>query len=187
MNSPLFQSEIFQKEIDNMFKELMTVSSMMGKFADFDIDGKKLFLEHMEGVTEKLRIVITRLRLADDAMGNEVLRMTGAQMLNANTNLEMMADGLRQQMEEMRAVIAREEATCDPAELAMIKRAWEERFPRTGQFDLGRVMSDPSIAEGFTDPQAIKAANEVASDPSKIENYRDRPALYDLLKATFGL
>ncbi|KAL4419045.1 hypothetical protein ABPG77_011027 [Micractinium sp. CCAP 211/92] len=177
-------SEIFQKEMNEMFQELTQLSTMIGKFGDFDTEGKKLFLERVEGLVEKLKVSMARVRLAkDDPMGQEMLRLQAVQMLEANTNMDMMLQGMEATLADMRSVIAREEATCDPAVLAAIKREWAERFRMVGSMNVDAMTRDPLVMQGSMDPQALKAANEVLEDPTAVEKYRDNAPLYAFLKA----
>ncbi|KAL4451711.1 hypothetical protein ABPG75_007373 [Micractinium tetrahymenae] len=105
--SPLFESEIFQKEMNDMFKDLAALNGMIAKFGDFDIEGKKLFLEHLEGLVEKLKLSMARVRLAkEDPLGQEMLRLQAVQMLEANTNMDMMLQGMEVTLADMRSVIA---------------------------------------------------------------------------------
>ncbi|KAL4419044.1 hypothetical protein ABPG77_011026 [Micractinium sp. CCAP 211/92] len=84
--------------------------------------------ERAEGTLERLKVHMARVQLAkDDPMGQWLLRVQAVQMLEANTNMDMMLQGLEAMLADMRSLIAREEATCDPAVLAAIKREWIEQ------------------------------------------------------------
>ncbi|PSC69441.1 Oleoyl-acyl carrier chloroplastic [Micractinium conductrix] len=155
---------------------------MIGKFGDFDTEGKKIYVDHMAGLVDQLKVVLTRIKLSNDELGNEMLRMQNVQMLSANTNMQMIMEGLEQEMAEMRRVIALEEATTDPATLAAIKAAWQERFKYAANLRVDKLASDPQAMRGSLDPQALKAAQDVSADPRKIDQYRDNPDLYAFLE-----
>ena len=48
--------------------------------ADFDLTGKRLVLEQIEGMAERFQLVMKRLELADDPVGNMLLRQQRVQM-----------------------------------------------------------------------------------------------------------
>jgi len=56
------------------------LSSMIGKFGDFDLEGKKLFVDQMDGLVERLRVIIARVKLSDDPLGNQMLYQQNVQL-----------------------------------------------------------------------------------------------------------
>ncbi|PRW57321.1 conserved domain [Chlorella sorokiniana] len=155
---------------------------MLAKFADFDLEGKKIFIDQMEKLGEKMQIIMTRIQLADDPLGNEYLRMQRVQMLEAGTNMAATMDGFKSELEDMRRMVELEESCADPVMLDTVKQAYRQKFAYASKFNPMEVFSDPAMMEAAMDPDAMKAVSEVVDDPSKISNWRHKPQLYALLQ-----
>ncbi|KAI7839420.1 hypothetical protein COHA_006821 [Chlorella ohadii] len=186
MPSTLFDSEMFNKEMMELTQQLVSIQQMISKFADFDLEGKKIFIDQMEQLGEKLQIIMMRMQLADDPAGNEFLRMQRVQMLEAGTSMAATMDGFKAELEEMRKMVQLEETCADPTTLDAVKRAYRQKFEYASKFNPMEVFSDPELMDAAMDPEAMKAMSEVVENPSRIENWRHKPQLYALLKKMLG-
>lgn len=184
--SKLFDSEMFNKDMMELTQQLASIQGMIAKFADFDLEGKKIFIDQLEKLAEKLQIIMTRIQLADDPLGNEILRRQRVQMLEAGTSLAATMDGMKAELADMRKIVQLEEGCADPATLDALKQAYREKFEYASKFNPMEVFSDPAMMEAAMDPEAVKAVNEVVDDPSKLNNWRHKPQLYALLQRVLG-
>ncbi|KIZ04473.1 hypothetical protein MNEG_3486 [Monoraphidium neglectum] len=73
-----------------MTTELLQLSMLAGKFAEFDLTGKKMFVEKMGEASESCKIFMKRLELSDDPAAREYLRATNAKMLEGGLSLQAM-------------------------------------------------------------------------------------------------
>lgn len=133
-----------------------------------------------------MQIIMMRMQLADDPLGNEFLRMQRVQMLEAGTNMAATMDGFKTELQEMRKMVELEERCADPATLDAVKRAYRQKFEYASKFDPMSVFSDPALMDAALDPEAMKAVSEVVEDPSKLDNWRHKPQLHALLKKMLG-
>lgn len=180
--SKLFNSEIFMKEFIDLQQDLQQLIVMMHKFADFDLEGKKIFVDQLEKMGEKMRIIQARIKLSDDELGNWLLRQQNIQMLNASTNWDLVLSGLGNELAEMRRMIEQEERTSDPNQLAMYQQAWRHKFASVPYLTPEDLENDPELLAGSMDPEAMKAVSEVLDNRSALEKYRNNRPLFKFLQ-----
>ncbi|KAI3437804.1 hypothetical protein D9Q98_000251 [Chlorella vulgaris] len=185
--SPLLNSEVVLNELKQWHTSTDELLKMLGRIADFDPAGKRIILDKLDEASEGVRVTNARLRLCsrDDMGAESILRGQNEQLRHASTSLESMLSGMSQVTTLMRQYIEAEENTSDPQELARIKDMWQQmshtvlsKIPSLNPNDL----TDPLAREGIMHPQALRAATEVSKDPTRLEEWRSEPALYQFLK-----
>ena len=185
-----YESEIVQNEAITLLKDFESLSGLMGKYPMFDIEGKKIYLEQMESVAERLRIFHTRANLSDDPLVQKNLSSISKQLLFLSTNMASMHEGMKRQIDEFRRLLEEEEKIVDLNQLASFRSQLAAAMPfermSTIQksISMENIMKDPSIMMTLgSNPRALLAIDDIMQNgPFAIENYRDEPDLYNTLK-----
>jgi len=73
--------------------EFHGLNRLWGKYPDFDIEGKRIFLEHMDHILERLRVFNMRLKLTDDAAVKEYMSTVNKQLMFMSTNTDALYGG----------------------------------------------------------------------------------------------
>lgn len=188
-NSPVFQSELVIKEFSSLVKEISGLSSMSMKFPDFDLEGKKMYLDRMEDASNRYEVFIKRLELSQDPAAKEYLRSTNAQMLEGGFTLSQMFSGLKQSLQEYRRWVEQEErASVDPVAhqefLKYFREMW--RMSALGRMDMSYLLksTDPQvIMRAQQDPKFWVAIKEISTTPSSevLAKWLDDPAIGPLV------
>ena len=88
-----YESEIVAKESVVLFKDIDNLSGLMEKYPFFDVAGKKLFLEHMQSVCDRLKIFHARATLSGDSAVKKNLNDLDRQLLFLSTNAGAIYEG----------------------------------------------------------------------------------------------
>ena len=64
MNSPFLNSPVVAQEAQEIFEQFKQLSSLQPKYNKFDVEGKRIFVNQMEEMCEKLKVFTTRYKLA---------------------------------------------------------------------------------------------------------------------------
>ncbi len=94
-NSSVFKSSMVVEDFQRIGMEMSQLASLTSKFPDFDLEGKKMYLQKMEEACDSYRIFLKRMELADDPASKEFLRYMNAQMLNGGFTLQVGKPTLR--------------------------------------------------------------------------------------------
>ncbi|GAB4819474.1 hypothetical protein N2152v2_006520 [Parachlorella kessleri] len=152
----------------------------MAKFPDFDLEGKRIFMQETDAFVERFEIFNARLRLTDDPDIKGIVQKMNVQFLEANMSQESLIEGFKQYAEVLRKLLDEEERTADPVKLQALREAVRAMAPGSRLPNLSALTVDD--LEAIRDPKAYAAVIEVSQNPLALEKYRDRPALYSLLK-----
>lgn len=90
------ESQLVMDEAAAIMRDFGNLAPLMAKYAAFDLDGKRLFLENMQSVCDRLRIFHTRASLSDDPAVRECLTTLSRQLLFLSTNTNSVYDGERE-------------------------------------------------------------------------------------------
>ncbi|GAB4819475.1 hypothetical protein N2152v2_006521 [Parachlorella kessleri] len=120
----------------------------MAKFPDFDLEGKRIFIQQVDQLAERAEIHYTRLRLADGPEMKDIVRQLDVQCLEASFSLKCMVEGFKQRAEVLRQMLEEEERTSDPVKLRALREAMRASFPRQ------RVANLPPL-EDLTDEDQV--------------------------------
>ncbi|EFJ45144.1 hypothetical protein VOLCADRAFT_106101 [Volvox carteri f. nagariensis] len=176
-------SVIDRLAVTRMVKETVSLSQLAAKFPDFDLAGKRMYLDKMGEVSSRYEVFIKRLELSQDPAAREFLRFTTAQMLEGGFTYSQMFSGLKQSLQMYRQWVEHEErVSSDPVEhqkfLQDFRSMWEASF--LGRVDLTYLFDkvDPKILlKAQADPQYWVAIKEIASDPGAMRKWLDDPNL----------
>mmetsp|Transcript_36887 Transcript_36887/g.82035 ORF Transcript_36887/g.82035 Transcript_36887/m.82035 type:complete len:274 (+) Transcript_36887:119-940(+) len=186
--SNVFKSDLVIQEFNSVVSELMGLSRMASKFPDFDLEGKKMFLDKMEEASSRYEVFIKRLELSDDPGAKEYLRITNAQMLEGGFTLQAMFMGLKQSLDGYRVYVQQEErASADPVTHARFKEAFKGMWAQSalGRIDMNRMSAtDINILNrAQKDPNFWRAIKEISDSPSPevMRKWLDDPAIGPLV------
>eukprot|EP00877_Chromochloris_zofingiensis_P007094 jgi/Chrzof1/2638/Cz11g23130.t1 len=180
--SKVFQNEMVVRDFDSITSELRQLSTMLSKFPDFDLSGKRMFVEKMQESCERYQIFMKRLDLSDDPNAKEFLRYTNAQMLEGGFSWHTMFEGLNQVLGQYQQWVEQEErASVDPVKhqqfLQQFRQQWKQS--PTGRMDLSSYFTQ------FSDPVKISKAQSDPEVSTRQVRYRCRHnAMYPVV--TFG-
>jgi len=175
--SEVFKSDMVQKDFSSIVKELMDLSRMASQFVNFDLEGKKMFLDQMEKSSDRYEVFVKRLELSSDPGAAEYLRATNAQMLEGGFTLPQMFQGLKQGLDEYRKWIAAEEQViADPIKHQQFLKEFRTVWSRSalGGMDFGKLsnMDVSMLDRAQRDPQFWKAIKEIADNPTDLSVMR---------------
>ncbi|KAJ9513663.1 hypothetical protein QJQ45_015423 [Haematococcus lacustris] len=80
LRSKVFSSGMVVREFNSLVDEMMLLTRMSTKFPDFDLAGKRMYVDKMTEAHERYKIFYNRLLLSDDPAAKEYLRTTDANM-----------------------------------------------------------------------------------------------------------
>lgn len=98
-----FDSDIVQKEAREFFtdyQELMRIGSSYGKF---DRTGKQMFIERMEELLERYRIMLKRMELSDDFGAQMAMNQMRDQLGQFGMTPQQMFQQMEATLEQMKA------------------------------------------------------------------------------------
>lgn len=158
-------------ELSSLLRDVNGIMAMAPKFPDFDLSGKRLFIEKMEEAVERYEIFQKRLELADDPPTKEFLRHINAQMLEGGYTFRSVFLGFRSTLDQYRAVSdAEERAMADPIAYQKFKQNFKGDWQSHASWnlfstDMSKV--DPrAFYQAQSDPEFYKAIRELAENPS---------------------
>ncbi|NJK59464.1 MAG: DUF1825 family protein [Oscillatoriales cyanobacterium SM2_1_8] len=102
-----FDSEIVQKEAQNLFADYQNLVQLGTSYGKFDRAGKVLYIERMEEVLERYRIFMKRFELSDDFSAQLAVKQLETQLAQAGITPQQMFDGMHATLERMKAEIDR--------------------------------------------------------------------------------
>ncbi len=103
-----FESEIVQEEAKRLFgdyQELMKLGSDYGKF---DREGKKVFIETMEGLMERYRVFMKRFELSEDFQAQVTVEQLRTQLGQFGVTPEQMFEQMNNTLERMKSQLESE-------------------------------------------------------------------------------
>ncbi|GLC69151.1 hypothetical protein PLESTF_000795500 [Pleodorina starrii] len=184
-NSPVFRSDLVKQEFTKMVNENMQLSQMASKFPDFDLAGKRMYLDKMEELSGRYEIFIKRLELSGDPASREFLRFNNAQMLESGFTYNQLFAGLKQSLDYYRKWVAEEErVSSDPVAhqryLEALRNNWNASL--LGKLDMSFMFEkvDPQIVmKAYNAPQFWVAIREISENPTPavMAKWMDDPSI----------
>ena len=98
-----FDSEIVQEEAKQLFRDFQNLMRLGERYGQFDREGKKIFIQHMEELMERQRIFMKRLELSEDFMAQLTIKQLQTQLGGLGLSLSQMFDQMHQTLERMKA------------------------------------------------------------------------------------
>ena len=102
-----FDSEIVQQEARQLFEDYQSLMKLGSDYGKFDREGKKLFIEQMEGVMDRYRIFMKRFELSEDFMAQMTVEQLKTQLNQFGITPQQMFDQMHYTLERMKAEVDR--------------------------------------------------------------------------------
>lgn len=100
-----FDSEIVQQEARQLFEDYQSLMQLGSSYGKFDREGKKLYIEQMEGVMDRYRIFMKRFELSEDFMAQMTVEQLRTQLNQFGITPQQMFDQMNLTLERMKADI----------------------------------------------------------------------------------
>ncbi|MEM9904471.1 MAG: DUF1825 family protein [Cyanobacteria bacterium P01_D01_bin.44] len=100
-----FDSEIVQKEAMQLFQDYQGLMQLGSEYGKFDREGKKLFIEQMEGIMDRYRVFMKRFELSEDFMAQMSVEQLKTHLGQFGMTPQKMFEQMNQTLERMKAEI----------------------------------------------------------------------------------
>ncbi len=100
-----FDSEVVQQEAKKLFEDYQHLVQLGSDFGKFDREGKKMFIEQMEGVMERYKIFMKRFELSEDFMAQMAVEQMKTQLGQFGMTPQQMFDQMNMTLERMKSQI----------------------------------------------------------------------------------
>ena len=98
-----FESEIVQGEAKTLFEDYQNLMKLGSEYGKFDREGKKLYIERMEAMTDRYRIFMKRFELSDDFQARLSVEQMRTQLSQFGMTPDLMFQQMQQTLERMKA------------------------------------------------------------------------------------
>ncbi len=100
-----FDSDIVQKEAQAFFQEYQELMHVGSNYGKFDRAGKQLFIEKMEELLDRQRIMLKRMELSDDFMAQMAMKQMQDQLNGFGITPQQMFQQMEATLEQMKAQV----------------------------------------------------------------------------------
>jgi phosphoenolpyruvate carboxylase len=100
-----FDSEVVQQEAKQLFEDYQSLMQLGGEYGKFDREGKKIFIDKMEGLMERYKIFMKRFELSEDFMAQMTVQQLKTQLGQFGMTPEQMFDQMHVTLERMKSEI----------------------------------------------------------------------------------
>jgi Domain of unknown function (DUF1825) len=100
-----FDSEVVQQEAKQLFEDYQSLMQLGGEYGKFDREGKKIFIERMEGLMDRYKIFMKRFELSEDFMAQMTVQQLKTQLGQFGMTPEQMFDQMHVTLERMKSEI----------------------------------------------------------------------------------
>ena len=98
-----FDSEIVQDEAKSLFGDYQNLMQLGGDYGKFDREGKKLYIERMEDMTDRYRVFMKRFELSDDFQAKLTVEQLRTQLGQFGLTPETMFEQMQRTLERMKS------------------------------------------------------------------------------------
>ncbi len=98
-----FDSEVVQQEARQLFEDYQSLMQIGSEYGKFDREGKKIFIEKMEGLMERYRIFMKRFELSEDFMAQMTVQQLRTQLGQFGITPQQMFDQMNMTLERMKS------------------------------------------------------------------------------------
>ncbi len=98
-----FDSEVVQQEAKQLFEDYQSLMQIGNEYGKFDREGKKIFIEKMEGLMERYRIFMKRFELSEDFMAQMTVQQLRTQLSQFGITPQQMFDQMNTTLERMKS------------------------------------------------------------------------------------
>ena len=103
-----FESEIIQQEAKQLFEDYQSLIKLGSSYGKFDREGKKMYIEQMEAMTERYRIFMKRFELSDDFSAQMTVEQLKTQLGQFGITPQQMFDQMNQTLERMKCELEKQ-------------------------------------------------------------------------------
>lgn len=100
-----FDSDIVQKEAREFFEEYQELMRVGSNFGKFDRVGKQMFIEKMEELLDRQRIMLKRMELSDDFMAQMAMQQMRSQLDTMGMTPQQMFKQMEDTLEHMKSQV----------------------------------------------------------------------------------
>ncbi len=100
-----FDSEVVQQEAKQLFEDYQSLTQLGGEYGKFDREGKKMFIDRMEGLMERYQIFMKRFELSEDFMAQMTVQQLKTQLGQFGMTPQQMFDQMHVTLERMKSEI----------------------------------------------------------------------------------
>ncbi|BAZ05080.1 DUF1825 family protein [Calothrix sp. NIES-3974] len=104
-----FESEIIQQEAKQLFEDYQSLIKLGSNYGKFDREGKKMYIEQMEAMTERYRIFMKRFELSDDFTAQMTIEQLKTQLGQFGITPQQMFDQMHQTLERMKRELEKQQ------------------------------------------------------------------------------
>ncbi len=97
-----FESEIVQDEARRLFVDYQQLTQLGGDYGKFDREGKKLFIDRMEGLMDRYHVFMKRFELSEDFQAKLTVEQLRTQLGQFGMTPEQMFGQMQQTLERMK-------------------------------------------------------------------------------------
>lgn len=100
-----FDSEIVQQEAKDVFQTYQSLVQMGSQYGKFDREGKIRYIEQMEEVMDRFKIMMKRFELSEDFSARLTMEQLKTQLGQFGMTPQQMFDNMHITLERMKAQI----------------------------------------------------------------------------------
>jgi phosphoenolpyruvate carboxylase len=100
-----FDSEVVQQEAKQLFEDYQSLTQLGGDYGKFDREGKKMFIDRMEGLMERYQIFMKRFELSEDFMAQMTVQQLKTQLGQFGMTPQQMFEQMHVTLERMKSEI----------------------------------------------------------------------------------
>ena len=97
-----FESEIVQEEAKTLFNDYQSLMKLGGDYGKFDREGKKMFIDTMEGLMERYKVFMKRFELSEDFQAKMTVEQLRTQLGQFGITPEQMFEQMNMTLDRMK-------------------------------------------------------------------------------------
>jgi len=98
-----FDSDIVQNEVKSLMQDYQSLTSLGSDYGKFDREGKKLFIDKMEELMERYKIMMKRCELSEDFTAKISFEQVKTQLSQFGASPEQMFNQMSLTLERMKS------------------------------------------------------------------------------------
>jgi Domain of unknown function (DUF1825) len=98
-----FDSDIVQQESKQIFEDYQALVQLGSRYGKFDRDGKVLYIEQMEAMTDRFKIFMKRFELSDDFSAQVTVEQLRTQLSQFGITPQQMFDQMQATLDRMKS------------------------------------------------------------------------------------
>ncbi len=101
-----FDSDIVQNEVKSLMQDYQSLVSLGNNYGKFDREGKKLYIDKMEELMDRYKIMMKRCELSEDFSAKVSVEQVRTQLSQFGISPQQMFDQMLLTLERMKSEIA---------------------------------------------------------------------------------